>query len=115
MLRILVADDDPIMVKLFKAAFGFEDDIHADVVGSGFDELPESYDWQRCDIALLDQYLGPVLGSDMFAWIKDNYPQIRRVMLTGDLGVSKEGANADLVLYKPIAPAELMAVLRSLV
>lgn len=114
MSRILIAEDSLPMRALLEAVFRLEADIVCDVIADNFDALPESYCWEQCDMALVDQYLGPILGSELFGWLAVDHPKVRRLMLTGDTAVTLRQANADLVLYKPVMPDALVSAVRSL-
>jgi two-component system, response regulator RegA len=55
------------------------------------------------DAALVDLHLGEELGTALFPELRARCPRIKLVLWSGDL---QEGAGADLVLGKELAPLE---------
>jgi CheY-like chemotaxis protein len=83
----------------------------------------EALEWLRehagiCDVVLSDHGMPGMTGLDMLARIRDEYPRLRRILLSG-WGASPPGATdvsaAERVLTKPIRQRDLLRALQELV
>jgi CheY-like chemotaxis protein len=113
MAKILLAEDDPIMVSLLKTLLRMEGyqvhalDVDADVPAAVQNESP--------DILFMDVHLGSQNGLDILDAVRGNDDLAKvRVVMTSGLNVQDEclehGANA--FLLKPFMPDDLLRLLK---
>jgi DNA-binding NarL/FixJ family response regulator len=115
-LRVLLADDHPLMLAGIRGALEKEKDI--EVVGeatSGAQVLP-LVGHTSADVVLLDLRLPDVDGLTCLEWIHQQYPAVKVIMLSVSAEQSEitsaleRGASAYVV--KSIDPADLAAAIR---
>lgn len=73
--------------------------------------------WAGVDVALLDYNLSEdITGEDIACWLRENLPQVRSVILTGDHSFAARYHEvrdcADVILLKPCSADDLMKVVR---
>jgi DNA-binding NtrC family response regulator len=100
---VLVVEDSLELARLVELTFrplGIE----TISVTSNFDlkTLTLAIDWERVDVAIIDQFLGDVDGKELLAWIAAVHPRIRRILFTGDSQVDEREVNAHQILIKPV-------------
>lgn len=115
-LRVLVADDHPLMLAGIRGALERERDF--EVVGeatSGAQVLP-LVGHTSADLVLLDLRLPDVDGLTCLSWIREHYPSVKVIMLSVCTEQSQvtsaleHGASAYIV--KSIDPGDLAAAIR---
>ncbi|HEA66548.1 MAG TPA: sigma-54-dependent Fis family transcriptional regulator [Desulfobacterales bacterium] len=113
---LLVVDDDPVVLSLLKEVFS-EDDYHLHTSSSGMDAL-DLMQKTKIDVALIDWKMPGMDGITLLKEIKNNYPSVRVIMITGEGGINeaveamKQGA--DDFLEKPFSITSLKARVRQL-
>ncbi|HTZ85043.1 MAG TPA: response regulator transcription factor [Solirubrobacteraceae bacterium] len=115
-LKVLIADDHPLIVQGVRRALGACDDI--EVVGearSGAEVLP-LVERRKPDIVLLDLHMPEMDGVECIEQIKHDWPEIKAIVLSGsddrasiDAAV-KAGANAYVI--KSVSSLDVPGVLR---
>lgn len=69
----------------------------------------------KVDVALLDLHVRGESGIDFLAEVRERYPDLPVVLLTGSVGTPAiDGVEADGVIAKPFTPADLTGVVRKL-
>lgn len=114
-IRVLVIEDDAVISTLYRHTIEFlAPEFEVITYEGNFNHVSETVDWTRVDVVICDQLLGiRARGSTILAYVRDHFPTIRRIMLTGDMEVGEHAKrSADIVLTKPIYPEELVAILR---
>ena len=115
-LRVLVADDHPLIVAGIRRALERSDDI--DVVGEAHSgpEVMRMVDRRRPEMVLMDLRMPGVTGSDCISQIRGNWPDIKIVVLSAcDDRPSINGAleaGASAYVIKNVTPPDLGSVLR---
>ena len=113
MAKILLAEDDAIMVSLLKTLLKMEGyEVHALDVDA---DVPAAVQSERPDILFLDVHLGSQNGLDILAAVRENAELAQvRVVMTSGLNVQDECLNsgANAFLLKPFMPDDLLRLLR---
>ena len=113
--RILLVDDDRYVLSSLKKALeknGYNVDT-AETAGAAIDKLRvRSY-----DLALIDQVLPDMKGTDLLAKAKNELQQTVKFIITGyptaRTGASAREEKADAFILKPIAITELLSIIRA--
>jgi DNA-binding NarL/FixJ family response regulator len=115
-LKVLIADDHPLMLQGIRRALEVSDDL--DVVGearSG-DEVLALVARRRPDLVLLDMHMPGVHGAECIAELKRTSPEIKIVVLSAsDDRTSIDGAllaGASAYILKSVAAVDIPSVLR---
>jgi DNA-binding response OmpR family regulator len=67
------------------------------------------------DLVLLDVHVGAESGVGFIAELRDRYPEVAVVLLTGSVGTpALDGVEVDGVIAKPFMPTELTGMVRKL-
>jgi CheY-like chemotaxis protein len=114
-IRVLVVEDDPVVAKLYSQTIQFmAPEYEVKVYDGDFKRVIETVDWTQVDVVICDQILGFwARGSTILRYVREHFPAIRRIMLTGDVEVGDaRKKTADVVFVKPIYPEELVEILR---
>lgn len=109
MKKLLIIEDDPILVRIYCRFFKNDYIISTAANGKDAIALLESEDF---DAVMSDQQLaGTLRGMDVKDWIKENKPELlkRHVFVTGS-SVECDG----LILTKPFNPMDLIRVVGEL-
>jgi DNA-binding NarL/FixJ family response regulator len=115
-LRLLIADDDPVMRMLLSAIVGTDPQI--ELVGTACDaeEAIELADRHKPDLALLDIEMPKGGGAHAMREIRARHPEIRLLALSGhdtdDARAAMTEAGASGYVVKGAAPAEVLAALK---
>jgi excisionase family DNA binding protein len=113
---VLVVDDDEALQEMFKL-FLKRAGLSRLVVGSGKDALA-ALDKQKFDLCFLDLQLPDITGDEVYAVVKQKYPNLPIVIITGypdsDMmnNILKHGPVT--VLKKPLKVEDLQETLRHL-
>ncbi|MFH2103148.1 MAG: response regulator [Chloroflexota bacterium] len=114
MIKILLAEDDFIMVSLLKTLFGMEGFEVATLLDKTGDVL-ENIRSEMPDVMLLDYYLGSSSGIDLLKKIR-KIPDLKNIKIVMTSGIDKTDeclkAGADDFVLKPYMPDDLIARLR---
>jgi PAS domain S-box-containing protein len=116
-LRILLVDDEPLVVE----------SVARMLVGKGAqieiaDNAEGALSWLtthsgKCDLAISDHGMAGMPGSELLAIVKREYPDIRRILLTGwgaEVQLDDGGSSAEIVLGKPLKMSALIEAILSL-
>lgn len=99
--RVLVVDDDPLFLKLSRRALEHAG-VEATVAGSLAEARGRMFN-NRFDVAILDYFLrGGECGCDLIPTLRERYPAIRVVILSG------LGAVAEIIHHAHAAGADLV-------
>lgn len=116
-IRILLADDHPVLREGIRALAADESDMQFVAEASNGREAIEQFRKHRPDVSLMDLQMPDMNGIDAMIAIRDEFPEARFIMLTtyaGDAQVSralKAGARAYLV--KSLLRRELLDTIRA--
>jgi DNA-binding NarL/FixJ family response regulator len=115
-LKVLIADDHPLMLQGIRRALEAADDI--DVVGEARSgaELLALVARRNPDLVLLDLHMPGLSGLDCLGEIKQSWPEIKVVVISA----SEDRANIDAALLagassyilKSVSPMDIPSVLR---
>ncbi len=116
--RILVVDDEPMMLRALERRLAREYDVTCAVSGAqALEWLSQEGDW---DMVLCDVVMPGVDGAAVYRWIQAHRPQLlqRTVLMTGG-AVTHESRRfldetTNLVLPKPLQVPQLLGVLRGM-
>lgn len=113
--KIMILDDEEESLITFEASF--DDEFH--ILKANSTEVAFNLLKDHPDISVIvsDQRMPDMTGSEFFSKIKDLYPHVPRILLTGysELSSAVEGINQGMIykyLSKPYHPDETLDVLR---
>ena len=112
-MRVLLADDSPHLVLLYRAVL---EDAGFDVLTAttGIAAIAAARD-MHIDAAVLDVLMPGVSGDATAQRLRAEYPELPVLLMTGDYGDQFVAGLPVPVLRKPFAPEELVAAVRRLV
>jgi CheY-like chemotaxis protein len=113
--HIAIVEDDQATAMLSRMLVS-QNGGEATVITENFAQLTEAKWWSEIDVALVDRFLmEPASGSsqhydglDLLTWLGENYPDIYRILLTGDQDAAFQSLPADEILIKAVLPAILI-------
>lgn len=120
MPSLLVVDDDPNILELFKDACQ-EASIHYIGAESGSDAL-EAFKKNPCDFVLTDIVMpGGLDGLEVILELKDIHPDLKVFAMTGDASSNEEKGYLDAaaafgavgVFQKPFSPGQVIEAIKS--
>ena len=100
--KVLLVDDEPNVLKALKRIF-HQENYEIFIAGSGSEAL-EVLKIEPCQLMITDYMMPGMNGTDLLRNVKDKYPDIIRIMLTGHadttavMGAVKEGAVYKFIL-----------------
>ena len=116
--RILVVDDEPMMLRALERRLSREYDVTCALSGAqALERLSEDTGWE---LVLCDVVMPGVDGAAVYRWIQTHHPQLleRTIMMTGGAVTTESRRFLDetqnLVLPKPLQVPQLMGVLRGM-
>lgn len=119
--KILIVEDSPTMVKLYRMILGRDPDADLIIAADGFEGLDRAAQEEDLSLIVVDINMPRMDGLEFLRRLRDGLETGR----TPALVVSTEGsaecrgmardAGADAFLAKPIEPGELMRTVRELV
>jgi DNA-binding NarL/FixJ family response regulator len=115
-LKVLVADDHPLILQGLRRALEACDDI--DVIGearSGSEVLP-LVERRRPDVVLLDNRMPGMDGIECARSLKESWPEVRSILLSASEDRASveaaRAAGASAYLIKSVSPNDIPAVVR---
>lgn len=117
MIKILLVDDQDILVEGLKLILGKEEDFVICGTANNGKSAYEACQWNTPDLVLMDMKMPGINGVDATAMIKKDFPQIKILVLTtfNDdeyiYEALKHGASG--YLLKDTSPAEIAAAIRT--
>jgi|SRR5580658_1458646 DNA-binding NarL/FixJ family response regulator len=116
-IRILLADDHPVLRQGIQALAGDEHDMEFVAEASNGREAIEQFRKHRPDITLMDLQMPDMNGIDAMIAIRNEFPDARFIILTtyaGDVQVSRAlKAGARAYLLKSLLRKELLDTIRA--
>ena len=116
-LRLLLADDHPVVREGLAAILSRQDDMEVVAQAGDGDQAIELFRRVRPDLAILDLRMPGVSGVEAIARLRREFPAARLLVLTtfdGDADVRRAlQAGADGYLLKQMSAAELVAAVRA--
>ena len=116
MARILVIDDEPIVLNLFRHVL--ESEGHSVEVAAGGAEGLDSLSRSGADVVIVDLIMPNVNGVATIRRVRRRYPNVLCIPMTGLLGsICAADKLADIfgstcALIKPIKPEEILSAVR---
>ncbi len=116
-LRVLLVDDDPLVLRLFGALIGEDHDV---VLAASGREALARIDVDPPDVIVTDLMMPEMTGVELHAAVKERDAALAARMLFVTGGAFTPSAQAfvtamaDRVLFKPVAPADLLAAVADL-
>ncbi|HWR61736.1 MAG TPA: response regulator transcription factor [Clostridia bacterium] len=117
MIKVLLADDQDILVEGLKMILGKEEDIEICGTANNGRKAYEACKWNRPDLVLMDMKMPEIDGVEATAMIKKDFPQVKIIVLTtfNDdeyiYEALKNGASG--YLLKDASPAEIAGAVRT--
>ncbi len=117
MIKVLLVDDQDILVQGLKLILGSEEDIEISGIASNGKKAYEECKWNRPDVVLMDIQMPEVNGVEATAMIKKDFPAVKIIVLTtfNDdqyiYDALKNGASG--YLLKDTSPAEIAKAVRT--
>lgn len=115
-LRVLVVDDDAMLLNLVVRQLGASFDVLAEVDSSR--ALARILADERFDAVVSDRRMPTVDGPTLLREVRARSPRVARVLISGDIRPPEVRNDPDLVhacLTKPIAAEDLVEAVRSAV
>lgn len=100
MAKVLIIEDNVDLSNLFQMALGL-DSISAEICRDGRDAI-RIIEKQKPEIILLDMHLPHVSGATIFAYLKQNCPEITVLVITADRDLYSEYRNKGKAFLKPM-------------
>ena len=114
-IRILVCDDHEIFAETLTLALNAESGLEVCATATNLDRAKEMFETHP-DVAVVDVRLGTKNGLDLVAWISDNHPECRTIVLTAfesdDALVASHEHGASAFLIKSTSCDHLISVIR---
>lgn len=117
MIKVLLVDDQDILVEGLKLILGKEEDIEICGTASNGRKAYEACKWNRPDVVLMDIKMPEVNGVEATGMIKKDFPNVKVIVLTtfNDdeyiYDALKNGASG--YLLKDATPAEIAGAVRT--
>src|SRR5438128_5730825 len=111
---LLVVDDEPYILTTLSALLAPDFEVYTADCGETAQKIFQQH---RIDLILTDQKMPRMSGVQLLEWVRENYPQTIRLLMTGfaELEDAVEAINRGKVyryLFKPWRVDELIQVLR---
>src|SRR5690554_3109452 len=117
MIKVLLVDDQDILVQGLKLILGTEEDIEICGIANNGKKAYEACKWNRPDVVLMDIQMPEMNGVEATAMIKKQFPDIKIIVLTtfNDdqyiYDALKNGASG--YLLKDASPSEIAKAVRT--
>ncbi|WP_312700307.1 response regulator transcription factor [Sedimentibacter sp.] len=117
MIKVLLVDDQDILVQGLKLILGSEEDIEISGTANNGKKAYEECKWNRPDVVLMDIQMPEINGVEATAMIKKDFPAVKIIVLTtfNDdqyiYDALKNGASG--YLLKDTSPAEIAKAVRT--
>jgi DNA-binding NtrC family response regulator len=110
MKSILLVDDDPNLLRGLRRSL--RDQPYYLFVANSGQQAIEMFSRREFDLAVVDQQMHGIQGTELVAWIREHHPRTVRLMLTGhpNVRIAQDSINRGGVfrfLIKPIRDLEL--------
>ncbi|MCH9655128.1 MAG: response regulator [Planctomycetes bacterium] len=113
-LSILLVDDEPQILKCVRSALHpLEKDKIVIRTSTSAEEAIELINKFQIDVVITDENMTGMSGTELLAWISKNYPETKKIVLTGDnlLSTAIRAINqggVDAYLTKPFKNSVLL-------
>ncbi|MGD9568098.1 MAG: response regulator [Sedimentibacter sp.] len=117
MIKVLIVDDQDILVEGLKLILGMEQDIEIVGTANNGKKAYEACKWKKPDVVLMDIQMPELNGVEATAMIKKDFPNIKIIVLTtfNDdqyiYDALKNGASG--YLLKDTSPSEIAKAIRT--
>lgn len=117
MIKLLLVDDQDILVEGLKLILGMEDDIEICATANNGKKAYEACKWNRPDVILMDIQMPELNGVELTSMIKNDFPNVKIIILTtfNDdqyiYDTLKNGASG--YLLKDTSPSEIARAVRA--
>ncbi len=117
MIKVLLVDDQDILIQGLKLILGAEEDIEISGTANNGKKAYEACKWNKPDVVLMDIQMPEVNGVEATAMIKKDFPNIKIIVLTtfNDdqyiYDALKNGASG--YLLKDTSPSEIAKAVRT--
>jgi DNA-binding NarL/FixJ family response regulator len=117
MIKVLLADDQDILVEGLKLILGMEQDVEITGTVNNGKKAYEACKWKKPDVVLMDIQMPELNGVEATAMIKKDFPEIKIIVLTtfNDdqyiYDALKNGASG--YLLKDTSPSEIAKAVRT--
>lgn len=119
MIKLIIADDHPVMIEGIKSVINKEQDIHIVAVANNGEELLKALKYKTPDIVLMDVIMQNEESLDLAREIQRNYKEVKILFLTqheGNWLVKKSlDVGAKGYLLKGISKKELIFSIQKVV
>ena len=112
-LRVLVVEDNEMIMKLVGQMLADEADVVAQPAGADAASLMDEAIWRDVDGAIVDLLLPKMTGDELLDWLAEHAPHVRRIAMSGSGMLRLEQArSAQVRLLKPFMIDDLLTALR---
>ena len=117
--KVLIVEDNPVLLKILQSGLRKYEDRFAAVMARDGEEAIERYSREKADIdlVLIDMIMPRMNGRDCFRAMRKINPDLRAVLITGHLpeGSAFEAITEGMcdVIFKPFSRGKLTEVVRS--
>lgn len=117
MIKVLLVDDQDILVEGLKLILGMEQDIEITGTANNGKKAYDACKWKRPDVVLMDIQMPELNGVEATAMIKKDFPEVKIIVLTtfNDdqyiYDALKNGASG--YLLKDTSPSEIARAVRT--
>lgn len=115
-IRVLIADDHPIVRKGLRELVASEPDMIVVAESGNGDEVLRMFETESFDVAILDISMPGKSGLEIVQSVRPNHPNLPILVLSGfpetELAVRTLRSGASGYLNKEMAPEELVAAIR---
>lgn len=107
---VLLVDDEPALLEAMRLNLESIYDVHT---ATSVDEAEMLLALQRCDVIVTDHLMPHELGLNFLLRVKDRYPKMRRILVTGYmnpelLSRATQVAGLSACLLKPVRHVEIV-------
>lgn len=119
MIRILIAEDDKSLLKLYSLIFHNQDDMKVVALTTNGEDALEKFDMYKntIDVIISDYRMPQMNGLDLFKEInKRNNHHCKFIIATADISVKDEAVKMGVsgIIIKPFASRELITYIRQI-
>jgi len=112
--NILLVDDEPALLEAMRLNMEARFNVHT---ARSVAEAERLLAQERCDVVVTDHLMPNELGLNFLVRIKDRYPSMRRILVTGDMNPDLQSraeqlAGLSACLIKPIRYTDIERAIR---